>query len=110
LVSFRDSVTTEIYTLSLHDALPILAGEIHADDGEVWRRPGSRVSYLAQELPDADDTSVYDFVAAGLGETGDLLRGFHQLTTHGTDEAALEELGKLQPALDAKEGWSLQQQ
>src|SRR2546422_5402416 len=28
---FNDTATTEIYTLSLHDALPILAGPDHAD-------------------------------------------------------------------------------
>src|SRR5438552_10483007 len=29
---FNDTATTEIYTLSLHDALPIYVGEIVADD------------------------------------------------------------------------------
>src|SRR3712207_8680750 len=33
LFFFNDTATTEIYTLSLHDALPICAG---------WARPGSR--------------------------------------------------------------------
>src|SRR5258708_4155751 len=33
---FNDTATTEIYTLSLHDALPICADEIlHGDDGRV---------------------------------------------------------------------------
>src|SRR5574341_2360469 len=30
---FNDTATTEIYTLSLHDALPILEGPGHGDDG-----------------------------------------------------------------------------
>src|SRR2546429_5860210 len=30
---FNDTATTEIYTLSLHDALPILAGIVAAEDG-----------------------------------------------------------------------------
>src|SRR5688572_31577591 len=39
---FNDTATTEIYTLSLHDALPIyqlpvdLVGLGHAEGGEVW--------------------------------------------------------------------------
>src|SRR2546430_17055663 len=38
---FNDTATTEIYTLSLHDALPILAGERDAGDAEE-RRPQPR--------------------------------------------------------------------
>src|SRR5258708_38391518 len=40
LFFFNDTATTEIYTLSLHDALPIcgeLARERHVDAGEVVR-------------------------------------------------------------------------
>src|SRR2546422_9675597 len=36
---FNDTATTEIYTLSLHDALPISAGRA---PGEGQRRPGAR--------------------------------------------------------------------
>src|SRR2546425_5003650 len=39
---FNDTATTEIYTLSLHDALPILRRRTRADRGEAWARPGSR--------------------------------------------------------------------
>src|SRR5688572_33038526 len=39
---FNDTATTEIYTLSLHDALPILV-EIHGPEAEVvvWNPDGS---------------------------------------------------------------------
>src|SRR3712207_8032750 len=36
LFFFNDTATTEIYTLSLHDALPILVG--HAQDEGLYRR------------------------------------------------------------------------
>src|SRR5215510_1476055 len=42
----NDTTTTEIYTLSLHDALPILAGEIA--QGAVWAN-GAR-SHMAASL------------------------------------------------------------
>src|SRR5438876_11118378 len=36
---FNDTATTEIYTLSLHDALPILSGaSLHRSDGWATRR------------------------------------------------------------------------
>jgi ABC transport system ATP-binding/permease protein len=89
--------------------LQLLAGEVHADDGEVWRRPGIRVSYLPQELPAASGETVYEFVAAGLGEAGLALRKFHQLTQTG-DEASLKALSEVQQKLDALDGWTLQQQ
>src|SRR3712207_7460941 len=37
---FNDTATTEIYTLSLHDALPILGGEVHALAGRAEDHPG----------------------------------------------------------------------
>src|SRR5829696_10543256 len=41
---FNDTATTEIYTLSLHDALPIRAGRHRSPDpsGARLRQPGSR--------------------------------------------------------------------
>src|SRR5258707_4544689 len=36
---FNDTATTEIYTLSLHDALPIF----HAAQDLLWRRGGTRL-------------------------------------------------------------------
>src|SRR5215208_6407050 len=36
---FNDTATTEIYTLSLHDALPITAVACDPSDGSVWIGP-----------------------------------------------------------------------
>src|SRR2546425_2647849 len=41
---FNDTATTEIYTLSLHDALPILAGPAHHARYHSARRSGLRPS------------------------------------------------------------------
>jgi ATP-binding cassette subfamily F protein uup len=90
--------------------LKLLAGEVHADDGEVWRRPGIRVSYLSQELPEPSQETVYDFVAKGLGEAGEALRRFHQLTMEAGNDADMKALSDVQQKLDAMGGWSLQQQ
>ncbi|MCW8194088.1 ATP-binding cassette domain-containing protein [Proteobacteria bacterium 005FR1] len=90
--------------------LKLLAGEVQADDGELWRRPGIRVSYLSQELPEASEETIYDFVAKGLGEVGEALRRFHQLTLQAGDDSSMKALSEVQQKLDALNGWTLQQQ
>src|SRR5260221_13980159 len=50
---FNDTATTEIYTLSLHDALPILPFQSKADDAA--RRVGSfDRPFLRRDLRDAE--------------------------------------------------------
>ena len=53
--------------------LKVLAGELATDSGERWLRPGTRIARLEQELPLATDLTVYQAVAAGLAELGELL-------------------------------------
>src|SRR5258708_40090731 len=43
---FNDTATTEIYTLSLHDALPILKGNVHATGRIEIKKDGSVVGNL----------------------------------------------------------------
>ena len=46
--------------------LRILNGEVIADDGELWVRPGVRIASLAQEVGMDSDDSVFDVVATWL--------------------------------------------
>ena len=88
--------------------LKILAEEIIPESGERWLRPGTRIAWLQQVLPDADQQTVYDVVASGLAETGRLLAEYHHLvqSEDGTDMKALS---RVQAQLEALDGWSLQQ-
>src|SRR3712207_7717282 len=63
---FNDTATTEIYTLSLHDALPILDARVcllisdQVTEGvlrlmRLWRQRGSRVVLVVGELDDTTD-------------------------------------------------------
>ena len=45
--------------------LRVLAGEQLPDSGERWLRPGTRLARLQQTLPEGDEQTVYDAVAAG---------------------------------------------
>tara|TARA_R110000822_G_scaffold34103_2_gene97021 strand:+ start:2200 stop:4134 length:1935 start_codon:yes stop_codon:yes gene_type:complete len=87
----------------------LLNGEQNSDEGEIWYAPGLKIGQLPQELPKADDSLVYDVVAAGLAGVGDLLAEYHHLVHGEMGEAELERLEKVQERLEAKDGWRLNQ-
>lgn len=78
-------------------------------DGGTLLMSGIRVARLPQDPPAQSDVSVYDYVAEGLAETGALLKRFHQLSTllGDGDESVLDEFGKVQQAIDSRDGWQL---
>jgi ATP-binding cassette subfamily F protein uup len=85
--------------------LKVIAGEVALDGGERWLRGETRISYLDQDLPHADDQDVYDVVAHGLSDVGDLLASYH----HAIIDGDLKALERIQQELEAKDGWRLQQ-
>ncbi len=85
--------------------LKLLGGQIQADSGEYWLRPNSKIAWLEQALPFADDSSVYDVVASGLEEVGSFLADYHHSITNNDMEA----MAKAQQKLEANDGWLLQQ-
>ncbi len=87
--------------------LKVLAGELTADSGEHWVRPGARIARLQQTLPEADALSVYEVVASGLADAGRLLSEYHKLIQ---DESCdMDTLSRVQQQLEAADGWQLQQ-
>ncbi|MEX0964516.1 MAG: ATP-binding cassette domain-containing protein [Pseudohongiellaceae bacterium] len=88
--------------------MKVIAGSMQPDSGERWLRPGVEIAWLEQSLPDADEQSVYDMVAGGLAEVGELLKQYHHLITD-YENADMQELERVQGALEAKQGWSLGQ-
>tara|TARA_B100000446_G_scaffold46105_5_gene42327 strand:- start:87963 stop:90023 length:2061 start_codon:yes stop_codon:yes gene_type:complete len=89
--------------------LKVLAGDVLLDDGVVWRQPTLKIARLEQDLPEADDLSVYDVVSSGLEKAGELLAEYHHLLGQVDDEKSLEKLAHVQQAIDGVDGWSLQQ-
>ena len=87
--------------------LKVLAGDITPDSGERWIRPGTRLAWLQQSLPDGDEQTVYDVVASGLAEAGDLLSQYHHMLTD--PDLDMDELARVQHKLEAVDGWMLQQ-
>ncbi len=91
--------------------MKIIAGNIQADHGDIWRQPGLRLAWLEQTPDLPDDATIYDAVAGGLGDLGHWITRYHELsmTLDGTDEKAMTEFGDLQHKLEAHNGWHFQQ-
>jgi ATP-binding cassette subfamily F protein uup len=93
--------------------LKLLTGRVPADGGEVSRMVGLRVASLTQDVPQDLRGSIYDTVAAGLGEVGTALAQYHQLARRSElhpDPAHLDELHALQHVLEAHSAWSMHQE
>jgi len=91
--------------------MKIIAGDTHADEGDVWQQPELKLAWLAQSPDLPDDATIYDAVASGLGDLGAIIARYHDLslTMDYDDEKALNELGDLQHELEARDGWAFQQ-
>ncbi|WP_163833644.1 ATP-binding cassette ATPase Uup [Spartinivicinus ruber] len=89
--------------------LKVVAGETPPDSGEVWYQPGVKIGFVAQALPDADQLTVFEVVAAGLAEVGELLKEYHQLSVQTGEALDLKRLEQVQEAIEAKQGWQLHQ-
>jgi ATP-binding cassette subfamily F protein uup len=92
--------------------LNIVGGYQIPDQGSVWREPGLRIARLMQDVPLSDTRSVFDVVADGLGDLGDLAAAYHHAVVQVAESATaalLERLGRLQHELEERDGWRLEQ-
>ena len=89
--------------------LHIVKGTRAHDTGEVWRAPGLKIGELPQELPVADERTVFDVVAEGLDGVGELLAEFNHLSQNISNDEDLNKLMHVQQELEARDGWRLQQ-
>jgi ATP-binding cassette subfamily F protein uup len=92
--------------------LRVIAAEERVDRGTVSRQPGIRVARLDQDVPIASNRPVFDVVADGLGDLGDLVTAYHRAAVevaHEATPAALGRLGRLHHDLEERDGWRLEQ-
>ncbi|OOZ39451.1 ABC transporter ATP-binding protein [Solemya pervernicosa gill symbiont] len=92
--------------------LKMIAGEVIAEDGTIWRDKGVKIAYLAQDVPVEEQRPVFEVVADGLGDLSGLIADYHQATValaEGGDERDVERLANLQHQLEAADGWLLEQ-
>lgn len=88
--------------------LRVLAGELAPTTGSVTLGPGTRVGYVAQQVPDPSG-SVGEFLAGGLGELAGVITRMRALAVgleSGSSEDVLAEFGRVQERWTALEGWA----
>ena len=92
--------------------MQIIGGEMQPDAGTVWTQPGARVARLVQDVPLSANLPVFDVIAQGLGDLGELIANYHhaavEVATDYSDEA-MTRLGNYQHDLEERDGWSLEQ-
>ena len=90
--------------------LKIMAGLDQPSNGEAFLDPGATVGILLQEPPLNEEKSVRENVEEGLGDIFEKKQSFEaiaeEMATNYTDEL-MEEMGKLQEALDAADAWEV---
>ena len=92
--------------------MKLIAGELKADDGEYSVQQGALITRLTQEVPEGIQGSVFDVVASGLGELGELVRRYHELSARLASEGGdklLDQLSRVQHELEAADGWQSEQ-
>ncbi len=83
--------------------LKVIAGEVRADAGELWKKPGLHLAFVAQEPTFTPGHTVFEAVAAGGGPAHGLLAAYHA-AAHAEDMAELE---RLSHELDVHDVWRL---
>jgi ABC transport system ATP-binding/permease protein len=91
--------------------LRVITGVAPPDEGDIWREDTLRIAHLEQEVPPDTEETIYEVVAAGLGELGALLTEYHQLTDEAGagERTSLQRMAKLQARIDALGGWNIGQ-
>jgi ABC transport system ATP-binding/permease protein len=90
--------------------LKIIAGLSKLDDGLLVMQQGLKIAYVDQEPHFESDMSVFDAVAAGMGEMQALLAEYEALTGQfggDDDEALMDRMHDIQLKLDAADAWNL---
>ena len=89
----------------------VIMGTASADEGEIWRADTLRVAHLEQEVPPDTEQTIFEVVAAGLGELGSVLSQYHCLVQDAGIEKhdALDELARLQSRIESLGGWNVNQ-
>ena len=88
----------------------LVADELKPDLGAVERQAGACVARLEQEVPVGRTGTIFDEVAAGLGEVGDAIAAFYKLhqSTDPLSDAERHELERRSQSLNPETAWQFE--
>lgn len=92
--------------------LKVIEDTQQADAGTRIVQDGVHIAKLQQEVPHDVSGSVFHIIALGLGDIGEQLDQFHHLSqamAEDYSESLMNQLTKVQQAIDAQDGWALNQ-
>ncbi len=89
--------------------MKILAGQVAPDAGTVQAESGLKIAYFSQTIPRDLSGSVFEIIARGLGQRGELMVRYHReesrLAAHPDPDHS--RLHQLHEQLDAHRAWSV---
>src|SRR5262245_3467713 len=90
--------------------MKLMLGELPPDSGQVERQAGLRIARLVQDVPVGRTGTIFDEVAAGLGDAGDAVAAAYRL--HHPDAsltgAERESLSSRTQTLNPETAWRLE--
>jgi ATP-binding cassette subfamily F protein uup len=89
--------------------LKLINGDTKPDEGVIRIAKDCRIGCLPQDLPSAEDVTVFDVVASGNEKVGALLSEYHKLI-ESLDESSMGQLENIQHQIEVLDGWSFNQQ
>jgi len=92
--------------------MKIIAQRLSPDSGTVQRQQGLKISYFGQIIPSHLDGTVFEIIAQGLGQRGELLIQYHQEEKRTAQNPTAEHsrLHSLHEELDTHNAWSVQEE
>jgi len=89
--------------------MKILAGQVVPDAGTLQKESDLKIAYFSQTIPRDLDGSVFEIIAKGLGQRGELLLRYHReearLAQHPDPDHS--RLARLHEQLEAHRAWSV---
>ncbi|MGF1717917.1 ABC transporter ATP-binding protein [Photobacterium chitinilyticum] len=88
--------------------MKVIDGEVLLDDGTIQRQSELTVSRLEQDPPRNAEGTVFDYVAEGLAEIGQVLREYHHLLdliAVDPSESNINKLARAQSKIDHANAW-----
>jgi ATP-binding cassette subfamily F protein uup len=92
--------------------LKVINGTQSADSGHIEYASGVKIGTLEQVFASIENKSIFEIVASGLGQTGELIAKYHNLLIKASngDNKALEAMQKVQDQIEQQQAWGAQNQ